>query len=226
PPRSPAPASPPPAANEPPVEPDAAPVTTTLAVPAGEGVPSVPMTLVTTPPGKPQPVAHTSGKPSASVAEAPRRPFAPLAPLEPFLPLMHLPAPPARPAPLPQPASRGPAIPVARREEPVERVPIRERSTPAPAATAALPEEVVLRAMASAQPQLQRCWDKAQLSDQVPGSNKVSLHLELDAAGKITTARATTDSPRLAACLVVRARQLAFPAPGKPAVVDLPLMFR
>lgn len=197
--------------------------TTTLHVPAGDG-PSVPVTLATTPATKLQAAARGS-----QAVEPHRGPFAPLAVLAPFSQLLHHPRPPVPPRALAPTVMRGPAIPAAggsRRDESVQRVTM-GGTWATSAKTTAYPEEVVLRAMATRQPEFTRCWDKAQLSDTAPSSNKVNLHIELDGAGKITAVSAATDSPKLAACLAVHARQLSFPSPGgKPAIVDVPLMFR
>jgi hypothetical protein len=190
----------------------------------------VPVTLATTPSTKVPPGVRTGSQ--APAVEPRRVPFAPLAVLAPFAAFTSRAKPPGRPEPsraLAPTVARGPAIPArgpGKRDENVERVTM-GGSWPTGARTTAYPEEVVLRAMSASQPQFTRCWDKAQLADVVPSSNKVNLHLELDGTGKITAVTAATDSPKLAACLVVHARQLTFPSPGgKPAVVDVPLMFR
>jgi hypothetical protein len=210
--------------DAPTAQPGVAPVTTTLRVPAGHGGPSVPVTLATTP--------LTKGVRSGTQAPASERrgPLAPLAFLVPFAAFTHRPklSGPAVSHELPRSAVRAPSIPVreaGKREEAIERVTMAGTWTTG-ARTTAFPEEVVLRAMATRQPQFTRCWDRAQLSDTVPSSNKVNLHLELDAAGKITAVSAATDSPKLAACLTGNARQLSFPSPGKPSAIDVPLMFR
>jgi hypothetical protein len=83
----------------------------------------------------------------------------------------------------------------------------------------------VLKAIGLGQTQFLRCWAKAQQVD--PGlDTKVHLHLEIDAAGRVTSVQSDTESPTLARCLASVARRLPFPAPGQPAAVDLPLMFR
>lgn len=96
--------------------------------------------------------------------------------------------------------------------------------------TITLPEEVVIKAMAAGQQTFLRCWAKAQRADPAlgaaPGAMKVRLHLEIDERGKVTAVQSDTDSGALARCLAVVARTLPFPAPGKSAVVDLPLIFR
>jgi len=89
-----------------------------------------------------------------------------------------------------------------------------------------LPEEVVVKAMAAGQPTFLRCWAKALRLDPTLTASKVRLHLELDERGRVTAVQSDTESEALGRCLAVVARTLPFPAPGRPAVVDLPLMFR
>src|ERR1043166_9329250 len=89
-----------------------------------------------------------------------------------------------------------------------------------------LPEEGVVKAMDAGQPLFLRCWERAQRKEVGPIGSKVRLHLEIDDQGHVLAARSDTESPVLASCLAVVARRLPFPAPGQPAVVDLPLMFR
>jgi hypothetical protein len=91
--------------------------------------------------------------------------------------------------------------------------------------TITLADEVVVKAMAVGQPAFLRCWVRAQRIDALDAA-KVRLHLEIDAAGRVTASRSDSDSPTLSSCLSRVARQLPFPPPGQPAVVDLPLMFR
>jgi hypothetical protein len=88
-----------------------------------------------------------------------------------------------------------------------------------------LPDGVVVKAVGVGQPAFLRCWARAQRSDSPPSSTKVHLHVELDAAGKVTASQSDSDSPALSRCLAIVARQLPFPAPGTPAVIDLPLLF-
>lgn len=101
---------------------------------------------------------------------------------------------------------------------------------PPPPRTITLPEEVVVKAMAAGHQTFLRCWARAQRADPAlgaaPGAMKIGLHLEIDERGKVTAARSDSDSEALARCLAMVARTLPFPAPGKPAVVDVPLMFR
>jgi hypothetical protein len=110
-------------------------------------------------------------------------------------------APPRDPAHDPPPAVSA-AIP--KQEQPEPRIPPAPRpATPLRAVT--LPDEVVVRAMGAGQQAFLRCWSRAQRSDTPPTADKVRLHLEID--------------------LQVVARRLPFPPPGRPAVVDVPLMF-
>ena len=95
-----------------------------------------------------------------------------------------------------------------------------------PAKTTTFPDEVVVKAIGVGQPAFLRCWARAQRTDPVLISTKVHLHLEIDASGRVASVRSDSDSPKLASCLAVVARQLPFPAPGTPAVVDMPLIFR
>jgi hypothetical protein len=95
---------------------------------------------------------------------------------------------------------------------------------PAPAARGTLPDEVVVGPWAGQQALL-RCWSRAQRSDTPPTADKVRLHLEIDEQGRVAAATSDTDSPALERCLQVVARRLPFPPPGRPAVVDVPLMF-
>jgi hypothetical protein len=124
----------------------------------------------------------------------------------------------------------GPSAVTAKQESPT---PGRVSTAPPlrpPARTITLPEEVVVKAMAAGQQTFLRCWARAQRADPAlgaaPGAVKVRLHLEIDERGKVSAVQSDTDSEALARCLAVVARTLPFPAPGKPAVVDLPLMFR
>lgn len=130
-------------------------------------------------------------------------------------------------APRREPEPIGPSAASPKREDPAPRVP----SVPPPAPVAppqravTFSDEVVVKALGTGQPAFLRCWARAQRSDDPPSASKVRLHLEVDDHGKVTSARSDTDSPALERCLSVVARGLAFPAPGQPAVVDLPLMF-
>jgi hypothetical protein len=88
-----------------------------------------------------------------------------------------------------------------------------------------LPDEVIVRVMDSGRPAFQHCFKRA--IDLDPGvTYKVRLHVELDEVGKVVTATADAPDAGLTSCLGRVARALRYPAPGKPAVLDLPLFFR
>jgi hypothetical protein len=138
------------------------------------------------------------------------------------------PAPPPPDAPLRDSAQDPPpavSAAIPKQEQPELRIP----AAPPPAAprrAVTLPDEVVVRAMGVGQQAFLRCWSRAQRSDAPPTADKVRLHLEIDEQGRVAAATSDTDSPALERCLQVVARRLPFPPPGRPAVVDLPLMFR
>jgi len=112
---------------------------------------------------------------------------------------------------------------VAKQEAPSGRVSSAPPRVP-PVRTITLPDEVVVKALAAGQPAFLRCWARAQRADGL-SATKVHLHIELDASGKVTATQSDSESPALSTCLTVVARRLAFPAPGRAAIVDLPLMF-
>jgi hypothetical protein len=113
----------------------------------------------------------------------------------------------------------------AKQEAPAGRVSSVPPRTP-PVKLVTLPEEVVVKAMAVGQTAFLSCWARAQRTDPVLISTKVQLHLEIDEGGKVTAIRSDTESPTLSSCLARVVRRLPFPAPGKPAVVDMPLIFQ
>ena len=119
----------------------------------------------------------------------------------------------------------GPSAVTAKEEAPPARVSSAPPRTP-PVQVITLPEEVVLKVMGVGQTAFLTCWARAQRIDPALSSNKVRLRLEIDASGKVTAAQSDSDSKALSSCLAVVARKLPFPAPGTPAVVDLPLIFR
>jgi hypothetical protein len=156
-----------------------------------------------------------------------------VAPPEPAVPPPN--APPDRaqdPGPdLAAPPPRAPAVPPApsavtpKQEQPGPRVPAVPPPAP-PVRAVTLRDEVVVQAIGAGQQAFLRCWARAQRSDAPPTADKVRLHLEIDEQGRVAAATSDTDSPALDRCLQVVARRLPFPPPGRPAVVDLPLMFR
>lgn len=140
-------------------------------------------------------------------------------------------APAAPPPSTPPPGAprRGPEPPAIsavtlKQEQPESRIPAVPPSAP-PVHTVTLPDEVVVRAISGGQQAFLRCWAHAQRSDAPPTADKVRLHLEIDEQGRVTAASSDSDSPALERCLQLVARRLPFPAPGRPAAVDLPLMF-
>lgn len=140
---------------------------------------------------------------------------------------------PEEPAPLPPdaaprdpPQDPPPAVSAAvpKQEQPGPRIPAAPPPAPPPRAVT-LPDEVVVRAMGASQQAFLTCWSRAQRSDAPPTADKVRLHLQIDEQGRVAAATSDTDSPALERCLQVVARRLPFPPPGRPAVVDVPLMF-
>lgn len=89
-----------------------------------------------------------------------------------------------------------------------------------------LSEELVLRVMDLGKASFLRCFRKAIDRDPTVLDFKVRLHVELDVVGNVTTASSDATDRQLADCLVRSAYRLPFPAPGKPAMVDLPLFYR
>lgn len=119
------------------------------------------------------------------------------------------------------------SVTTPKREGPAGRV--TTAPPPPPARTAILlPEGVVVHALDGARPAFVRCFARARDLDPTLGKLKVSLHLDVDDTGRVTGALADADTraatPRLAGCLAIVARGLQFPAPGQPAVVDVPLL--
>jgi hypothetical protein len=131
------------------------------------------------------------------------------------------------------PRDTGPSAAQPKREEAPARVSSALPRSPraaAPVEAIALPDEVVVRAVGVGQPAFLRCWARAQRTDAALGSAqiaaKVRLRLAIDAAGRVTSVESDSDSEALSRCLAVVARHLPFPAPGQPATVELPLLFR
>ena len=97
---------------------------------------------------------------------------------------------------------------------------------PPPARVVHLPDEVVVKLLDGGQPAFLRCWVRAQRADPALISAKVSVHVELDAEGKVTTLTNDAELATFANCVAFVAAHLQFPAAGQPAVVDFPLLFR
>jgi hypothetical protein len=113
----------------------------------------------------------------------------------------------------------------AKREAAIDRVSSARPRTPA-AKLVTLPDAVVVKVIGVGHTAFLRCWGLAQRTDPVLSSTKVRLHIEIDPSGKVTAVESDSDSKTLSNCLARVARQLPFPEPGTPAVVDLPLIFQ
>jgi hypothetical protein len=117
--------------------------------------------------------------------------------------------------------------PPIKTEKPVERETLKAPEPPvAPAQRMRLGEELTLRVADHGRPSFVRCFKKAIDLDPTVTDFKVKLHIELDVVGNATSASTDAGTPALNSCLVRAAYGLPFPAPGKPAVVDLPLFYR
>jgi hypothetical protein len=128
-------------------------------------------------------------------------------------------------APLRDAGAIGPSAASPKHEESIERI----AAVPPPALPGppiVLADDFVVRAMDAGQQAFLHCWARAQRSELPPTSGKIRLHFELDEHGRVIAASNDSDSPSLSRCLAVVARRLPFPAPGQPAVVDVPMMFR
>lgn len=81
----------------------------------------------------------------------------------------------------------------------------------------------------SAQPALQRCYERSLRTSDLAGIVKLTLRLSLDASGKVRNSElsaATAMPPELAACLRDTTRALVFPAPGGNGITfEAPLSF-
>jgi len=129
-------------------------------------------------------------------------------------------------APMRDTGALGPSAATPKQEESVGRLASVPPPAPRPPPMITLPDEVVVRAIDTGHQAFLTCWARAQRSDTPPTAGKVRLHLEIDEQGRVAAAASDSDSPALARCLAVVARCLPFPAPGRRAVVDLPLMFQ
>lgn len=132
--------------------------------------------------------------------------------------------------PQPPPSKVPPVAPVAPAPPKHEVVAPRETlgPRPAPAGTqfATLPDQVVVKALDAGQALFMRCFKRANDADPTLRSVKIKLHVELDAGGAVVVARSDAEDADFARCLERVARMLPFPAPNRPAAVDMPLFFR
>lgn len=99
-------------------------------------------------------------------------------------------------------------------------------SPPRPTRTITLPDEVVVRAVQAAQPAFARCFKRAMDTDAYDAPFKVTLHLEVDATGKITGGSTNASTDKLGNCLLRVGYGLELGEPGTAAVVDVPLFYR
>jgi hypothetical protein len=96
---------------------------------------------------------------------------------------------------------------------------------PRPTTRVLIPEGAVIHALDLGQRAFLHCFQRAQHRDPSLGTIKVTVHLEIDPEGVVTSVTSDADVV-LARCLAVVARHLAFPAPHAPAAVDTPLVWR
>jgi hypothetical protein len=136
--------------------------------------------------------------------------------------------PPTPPPPTPPPGRPPPAAPpiatTPRREEPTQRETLGPKKPP-PAPRAVVPDEVVMSAIRALQPTFVACWRRAQRNDPSLVSARIRLSLEVDASGTVTSSRTDAEDGKLSACIANVARKLTFPALGRAAAFDIPLLF-
>jgi len=89
-----------------------------------------------------------------------------------------------------------------------------------------LGEELTLRVMDLGRSSFVRCFKRAIDNDPTVMDFKIRLRVELDVVGNVTTANTDSGVTTLNNCLVRTAYGLPFPAPGKPAVAEMPLFYR
>ena len=89
-----------------------------------------------------------------------------------------------------------------------------------------LGEELTLRVMDLGRSSFVRCFKRAMNNDPTVMDFKIRLRVELDVVGNVTTANTDSAVMTLNNCLVRTAYGLPFPAPGKPAVAEMPLFYR
>lgn len=173
--------------------------------------------------------------PGAGSGSSVARPAAPpfvLGP-PPAAPPVPAPAPPApRPAappivtpPSPSPAPAAPKLtPAPRRDEPTVRETLGTKKPPA-AGKVAFADEVIVGAVRVLQPTFTACWRRAQRNDPSLTTARVRLYLEVDPSGAVSSSRTDAEDELLDSCLAKVSRRLAFPAPGKPVALEIPLYF-
>ncbi len=127
----------------------------------------------------------------------------------------HAPTPPIRPIVPPS----GPKIESLQPRETLELPPV---ATPA----IRLPDEVVLRAIDPVRPAFMACFKRAVETELYDPPLKITLHIDLDATGKILGGTTAAATPALGNCLLRVGFGLTFGTPGRPASIDIPLFFR
>jgi hypothetical protein len=151
-------------------------------------------------------------------------PAAPPAPPPP-LPVPRPSAPPLVTPPSPSPAPVAPPLaPAPRRDEPTTRETLGAKKPPA-AGKVAFADEVIVGAVRVLQPTFTACWRRAQRNDPSLTTARVRLYLEVDKSGAVAASRTDAEDEVLGTCLANVSRRLAFPAPGKPVALEIPLYF-
>ena len=116
--------------------------------------------------------------------------------------------------------------PPVREERAPERVTMAEPEAPKPARLAQLADDSVVRALNGGRAALVRCWKRALDADPMLDATKVTVRVELDAAGNVVAVTHDAPNAKLGNCLALVSRGLAFEATGSPAVAQFPLFFK
>jgi hypothetical protein len=91
----------------------------------------------------------------------------------------------------------------------------------APTVSGAVSPEVIRRVVRAHLGKFKLCWEKSGGGAEL----RVTLALEISAAGKVTSARAGGAEGALASCIAAAARTMSFPASTGAAKVSYPLVF-
>jgi hypothetical protein len=94
------------------------------------------------------------------------------------------------------------------------------------APVAQLGDDITLRMMDLGRASFLRCFKLAVNDDPTVTAYKVTLHIELDAAGNITNTTHDSSNDALGACLVRSVQRLPFPSMTRATTVDVPLIWR
>lgn len=178
------------------------------------------------PPDPEDPAEVLPAAPSAPAPPPPTRPTPPAVLSRMQRPVMAPPQTP--PKPEREMLKEPPLVPPARPKAEVE--PKRETLAPPPPPPSEpavrLPDDVVLKLLEGGRAAFARCFKLAVKADPTVTSFKVTVHVELDGDGAITSASADAQDQALAGCLSRATGWLKFPATGKRVVVELPLFYR